>query len=90
MPHDWSQEPGSDHWDILLDKAERFRQQQSTKFDQAYGAFSDTSPCFPDDCRHLTISKNINGIDHVIITEQLNDMLKQENKALFYARFYRD
>jgi hypothetical protein len=90
---DWSRGPGSDRWDILLDEAERFRQQQSIKraeLDQAYGTFRDESPCFPDDRRHLTIPKNINGIDRVFITEQLKDMLKQENKALFYARFYRD
>ena len=89
----WSRGPGSDRWDILLDEAERFRQQQSMKraeLDRAYGTFRDEDPCFPDDLRHLTIPKSINGIDRVVVTEQLNDMLNQENKALCYARFYRD
>ena len=58
--------------------------------DQAYGAFHDKDACFPDDLRHLTIPKSITGIDRVVRTEQLNDMLKRENKALFCARFYRD
>ena len=40
----WSRGPGSDCWDIVLDEAERFRQQQSRKraeLDMIYGAFSD-------------------------------------------------
>ena len=89
----WSRGPGSDRHDILLDEAERFRHRQSMKraqLDRAYSTFRYENPCFPDDRRHLSIPNSISGIDHVIVTEQLNDMLKVENKALFYAIFYRD
>ena len=89
----WSRGPGSDRHDILLDEAERFRHKQSMKraqLDREYGAFRDDDPCFPDDRRHLSIPKSVSGIDRVIVTGQLSDMLKLENKALFYARLYRD
>ena len=81
----WSRGPGSDRWDILLDEAERFRQQQSMKraeLDQAYGAFRDKEPCFPDDIRHLTIPKNISGIDRVVVTAQLKSMIKREQSVV--------
>ena len=52
------------------------------ELDRAYGAVCDKEPCFPDYIRYLTIPKNTSGIDHVVVTAQLNSMIKQENKTL--------
>ena len=78
---------------MLLDEAERFREGQSRKqavLATKYSAFVDNEHSFPDDARQLAIPESLSGIDRVVVTGQLQDMLKKENEALFHARFYRD
>ena len=90
---EWSRGPGSDQWDILLDEAERFRQKQLEKeaeLKHKYGDYHDMDNSFPDDSPHFSIPNSLSGIDRVVVGSQLADMLKKENHALFYARFYRD
>ena len=52
------------------------------ELDWVYGAFRDKEPCFPDDICHLTIPKNVSGIDRVVVTAQLNSMIKREQSIL--------
>jgi len=58
--------------------------------DDKYGDFCDKELSSSDDPCNLTIPKSLSGIDRVVVTSQLVDMLNKENNALFYARFYRD
>ena len=53
--------------------------------DDKYGDFCDKKLSFPDDPCNLTIPKSLSGINRVVVTIQLVDMLNKENNALFYA-----
>lgn len=89
----WSRSPGSDRWDILLDEAERFRENLSKKetvLKAKYSGYHDEELSFPDDNHKFTLPESLCGIDRVAVSSQLHEMLKNENHAILHARLYRD